>query len=394
MEGQNLGGVEIVDGGCTLFMHDNHGYNITHGPYLKLPLCLRWFPRLPVTSTVVSETPVVPPLVSDPPVEEIGIVEPDPPVSYNYPPGTVLISLNTDTASEAQARGIAQRYTVKSGTAKSSFTGYHSTVQEGGIFRVRLDMEGQNLGGVEIVDGGCTLFMHDNHGYNITHGNVLNSQTFATTHDNHDDDGRTASVSILSCNLPDLDREGIRYEIDRNNGNHQAVVQITTAGSTGEEIDDGVYTLTIANLQVEGSRHYFDFVIDKEPPTAVNYWWYWAIVYHDVPAEREPPAGGFRGLYRHVNGDWRYSNGNYTRMEFPTDGEDNTYEWWHDMRWWPADFDKTLTVTVTRLQKRSMLRYGESCGGPPQCYYTPPGGTYLVGNPRTLTITIPAAVGQ
>ena len=81
------------------------------------------------------------------------------------------IGLSADTSSEALARGIAQRYTVKSGIAKASsgFTGYHSTVQEGGIFRVRIDMEGRNLGGVEIVNGGCTIFMHDNHGHNTTH---------------------------------------------------------------------------------------------------------------------------------------------------------------------------------------------------------------------------------
>ena len=72
---------------------------------------------LPVTSTVVSETPVVPPLVSDPPVEE-PVVEPDPPPAPYYAPNTVYIKLSAGASSEAQARGIAQRYTTKSTTVK------------------------------------------------------------------------------------------------------------------------------------------------------------------------------------------------------------------------------------------------------------------------------------
>ena len=312
---------------------------------------------LPETSTVVSETPVVPPLVSDPPVEEIGIVEPDPPVSYNYPPGTVLIGLNADTASEAQARGIAQRYTVKSGIAKASsgFTGYHSTVQEGGIFRVRIDMEGQNLGGVDIVDGGCTLFMHDNHGHNTTQEEVLNSTPFSTEHDNLDDDGRTASVSILDCDLPDLDDAGIRYEIDRNNGNHNVVVQITTAGPLDEGVDDGTYILTLANLGIQGGQHYFDFVIDNAPPAEVNFRWKWKIVYHDVPDGTSPPEG-YIDLFTYTDGDWEWHNANVKssrRFSNPREGDEGElfYRQWWTMRWWPTNVERTLTITLTRFEK-------------------------------------------
>ena len=343
---------------------------------------------LPVTSTVVSETPVVPPLVSDPPVEE-PVVEPDPPPAPYYAPNTVYIKLSAGASSEAQARGIAQRYTTKSTTVKSGFTGYHNTVQEGGIFRVRIDMEGQSLGGVEIVDGGCTLHMHDSHGYSEQKSGVLNSTTFSTTHDNHDDDDRTALITILTCNLPDLDREGIRYEIDRNNFNHQATVRITTAGSLDGPIDDGVYTLTMANLEVEGIEHSFDFVVDNLPPdgVSVNLRWDWTIVYHDVPSSRQPDAGGFLGLYRYVDGNWRYGNGGVWDVRATSFDEDRAYNWYWDMYWWPTDIDKTLTVTVTGFAKQPSLQPG---GG----YYTPPGGTYSVGEPRSMTIFVPAEVEQ
>ena len=353
---------------------------------------------LPVTSTVVSETPVVPPLVSDPPVEE-PVVEPDPPPAPYYAPNTVYIKLSAGASSEAQARGIAQRYTTKSTTVKSGFTGYHNTVQEGGIFRVRIDMEGQSLGGVEIIDGGCTLFMHDNHGHNTTYEDVLNSQTFATTHDNQDDEGRTASVSILSCNLPDLDREGIRYEIDRNNGNNNVVVQITTAGPLDGGIDDGTYILTLANLGIQGGQHYFNFVIDNAPPAEVNFRWKWKIVYHDVPDGTSPPEG-YIDLFTYTDGDWEWNNANVKssrRFGNPREGDEGEriYTQWWTMRWWPTNVERTLTITLTRFEKHPLLAYGEDCGnGDPICYYTPPGGTYLIGEPRTLTITVPADVEQ
>ena len=52
-----------------------------------------------------------------------------------------------------------------------------------------------------------------------------------------------------------------------------------------------------------------------------------------------------------------------------------------------------LLITITRFEKHPLITYDEYCGnGDPICYYTPPGGTYLIGEPRTLTITVPAEV--
>ena len=379
-------------------------------------------PPTPPPSDFSVTSTVVPPLVSEPrplqqdpvssdpaedPPVDVPIVEDPPPTPY-YAPNTVYISLNEEGTSEVQARGIAQRYTTKSTTVKSGFTGYHTTVQEGGIFRVRIDMEGRNLGGVDIINGGCTLHMHDSHGHTTIYEDVLNSQTFSTEHTHQDDEGRTALVTITGCNLPDLDDADIRYEIDRNNFNHQVTVGITTAGPLLAPVDDGVYTLTLDNLRVVGSRHYFDFVIDNAPPVQVNFRWKWTIVYHDVPEDSYPSD-----RYTRRGVDWHYYNAGVTgsqgmdkiadnrwiRWEVPedqdeTDAENPTYTWLWDMYWWPRNVDKTLTVTITRFEKSSGWHPNPYCGnlicnGQTQ-YYTPPGGTYSVGDTDSISIRFPA----
>ena len=323
---------------------------------------------LPVTSTVVvSGTPVVPPLVSDPPVEG-PVVAPDPPsedpveeITHYYLPGTVLVTLG----------------------------GEHNSIQEGLTFTVRVDIAGvpEDIG--EIVDGGCTVFMHDNHGHNTTITGQRDRVVLSTVHDDSDEENRTASVSILpeTCDFPQLDDREIRYEVDRNHGNNNMVVNITTAGPIDGYPDDGIYTLTMANLRVEEGVHHFDFVVDDLFPSgvSVNLRWDWTIVYHDVPSSRQPEEVDFRGLYRHDGTNWRYGNGWVWSVWDTSFDENNVYPWWQTMDWWPTDVDKTLTVTVTGFAKQPSLQPG---GG----YYTPPGGTYSVGEPRSMTIFVPAEV--
>ena len=315
---------------------------------------------LPVTSAVVSEILVVPPLVSNPPVEDPEIIDPpvEDPTEVYYPPGTVLITLS----------------------------GGGEAVQEGVNFTVRVDIVGvpEDIG--EIVEGGCTVFMHDNHGHNTYKYTQRDRILLTTVHDDLDDDNRTAKVQILNdtCDFPQLDAQEIRYEIDRNHGNDRVVVDITTAGPVNPP-DDGVYTLTIDNLRVEGIRHYFDIVVDNPIPesTAVNFRHDWTIVYHDVPSSLEPDFGGFAGLYRYDGTNWRYGDGSVWTIWNTSFDEDNIYTWFWDMGWWPTDFDKTLTVRLTGFKKQPIL---QPLGG----YYTPPGGTYSVGEPRTMTVFVPA----
>ena len=324
---------------------------------------------LPVTSTVVvSGTPVVPPLVSDPPVED-PVVDPDPPpVSYNYPPGTVLVRLS----------------------------GGGDSVQEGETFIVRVDIVGvpEDIG--EIVAGGCTINMQDNSGRGDRREDQLGRVVFSTIHDNHDDEGRTALVTILDCDLPDLNDAGIRYEIDRNNFNHQVTIDITTAGPLDDGIDDGTYILTLANLGIQGGQHYFNFVVDNEFPAEVNFRWKWKIVYHDVPDGTSPPENYLDLFTLNGDGDWEWHNANVKstrRFGDPRvggNGEQIYTQWW-TMRWWPTNVERTLTVTITRFEKHPLITY-DCTNGDPICYYTPPGGTYLIGEPRTLTITVPAEV--
>ena len=324
-------------------------------------------PPVATPPPVESPPPVVPPLVSDPPVED-PVVAPDPPseepiedITY-YLPGTVLVTLG----------------------------GEHNSIQEGLNFTVRVDIAGVPEDVGEIVDGGCTVFMHDNHGHNTTKENERDRVILTTVHDDLDEENRTASVQILSdtCEFPQLDDREIRYEVDRNYGNHRVVVDITTAGPIDGYPDDGIYTLTMANLRVEGIRHHFDIVVDNPLPenTAVNFRWDWTIVYHDAPDTR-PPVGGFWGLYRYVAGNWRYGNGGVWTVRDTSFGDDSTYEWFWDMYWWPTDLDKTLTVKITGFAKQPSLQPG---GG----YYTPPGGTYSVGEPRSMTVFVPAEVEQ
>ena len=115
-----------------------------------------------------------------------------------------------------------------------------SSVREGGSFRVVVAFAGSSP-----VQGGCDLTVVDSHGDNWTVRIDANfdSSTIPVAHDNADDAGRTVTVTINSCDLPDLEGAGITVLI----GQPKSIsVEVITAGPV--EPDPNTYEFNLTGV--------------------------------------------------------------------------------------------------------------------------------------------------
>ena len=191
----------------------------------------------PETSPPPVEDP--PPPVGTPPPENPpppGGGQPLAPLPLNNPDATeTVVSLHGGGSVNAQAR--------KSAVVAQSVS-VTDSVREGGSFRIRVGFEGRHP-----AEGGCTLGVADSHGDRGTVESWANgddtSAVVRVAHDNLDDEGRTVTVSIETCDFPDLDRAGFPYRIgDRNS----VAVAVTTAGAL--EVDPNItYTANFDRIE-------------------------------------------------------------------------------------------------------------------------------------------------
>ena len=196
-------------------------------------------PEPSVEALVEQPPPATPPpvvVVSPPPVETppAGGSTPSPPST----PAETVVSFQRAGANAASARGLAQSVSV------------WDSVREGGSFRIRVGFAGR------IPEaGGCQLGVADSHGDAWTVESWANSDDTSAVirveHDNEDDAGRTATVTINSCTFPDLDRDGITYRIGTPNS---VDVEVTTAGALVP--DPNTYTANFDRIEwVEGLQY-------------------------------------------------------------------------------------------------------------------------------------------
>ena len=97
--------------------------------------------------------------------------------------------------------------------------------------------------------------MVDSHGPTETVRSWANgddtSAVVQVEHDNEADDGRTVTVSVDSCEFPDLDRNGVTYRIGTPNS---VSVAVTTAGPV--EPDPNTYTVTLDRVEWSTTLRY------------------------------------------------------------------------------------------------------------------------------------------
>ena len=229
---------------------------------------------------------------------------------------------------------------------------YHDTVREGSLFRVRISFDGG-----QPSEGGCEVGISDSNGDTSTAfaraNDVDATAVIAVRHDNENDDGRTVTVTLRSCSLPDLDRAGISYRIGSPN---TVTVAVTTAGPVVDP-DDGTYTVTLTDIGWEmpdDRYHYerltFSLSLDNAPPVT-------AVVLYTLDDSQEEPS------YTHS-----------TNLSGGSTGKDH----WKQMPSTTPGTTRTITVTLTSLVK---LR-----GSWPD-FHLPPGGTYLIGSPSSDSVT-------
>ena len=234
-------------------------------------------------------------------------------------------------------------------------------MREGGSFRIRVGFNGRHPS-----EGSCSLGVSDSHGQQNTVTSWANgddtSAVVRVEHDNAEDAGRTVTVSIDSCDFPDLDRAGVTYRIGSQNS---VAVAVTTAGPI--ETDPNTYVVNFDRIEwVDGLQY----------PNGRERMLF--RVYASI--EPAPNWGG----EAFVTWTDSYSGGTgYGSIPF---GAGETAPWnGYFVSLSPAGTVRTITATLTgiRLTQRSQGIDDQGF----TIYYSPP-STYVLGETTTGTGTM------
>ena len=323
---------------------------------------------IPEGSPAVSVVPVVPPPetppVESPPRTLPGVALPErPPVETPLPP---IVGGPPDTPQVEDPQATETIVSIVGGTAgeqsrvtrsvRAQSVSVTGSVREGGAFRIRVGFEGRHP-----VEGSCTLGVADSHGDRDTVTSWANgddtSAVVRVAHDNDDDEGRTVTVAIDSCDFPDLDAAGVTYRIGERNS---IAVAVTTAGPVEEDPNTYEFNLT-------------DVVWDTE-------------LTYGSQGEEYMTADIIGTISNTLpwNGLLQYEY---------TDSYTGTTEWLGTHLWEgesaidggigfspsPPGTVRTLTITLKKFDLTQRIVDGS--------YYAP-SGTYVIGSQRTASATI------
>ncbi len=267
-----------------------------------------------------------------PPAADVSPVEPA------QPPG-LRFARSSEAVEAVQERTYADNH-------------FHNSVYEGGSFRVRIQFTG-----LAPTEGGCDLNVYDSNGYSYAaYGYATGadiSSYIGTTHDDDDDEGRTITVSLGTCSFPDLDRAGRTYRI----GNGSLHVQVLTNGPVPEGAVTGTYVVKLTDIQWSNGKYY-----DSHGNARFVYRvWYELSEPAPVDLQIEHDGGWIEVAEGTVSG--------YGRIFAAPSA---------------AGTQRTATFAIEKLLKATYY-------DPDRGHVEPPGGTFLVGHPRTLstTLTVP-----
>jgi hypothetical protein len=230
------------------------------------------------------------------------------------------------------------------------------TVREGGNFRIRVGFAGRYP-----VEGNCTLGVADSHGENVSVTSWANgddtSAVVRVTHDNEADDGRTVTVSIDSCNFPDLDRAGVTYRIGSRNS---VAVSVTTAGPI--EPEPNTYEFNLTGLawsdEIGHSGSGYEYMKVKLTGTISNPLPWDGLLHWERTDSFEGITEGWgTHLYKGAS----------------------AIDTWIGVPVSPAGTVRTVTIRLTSWQLTQSLQDGQ--------YYAPP-GNYVIGSQTTVSATI------
>ncbi len=313
-------------------------------------------PVAPEPPPVPSE-PVTPPKTSsvDPPPV---VPTPPPPPGGGTPPPqdstvTVVSFLRNAGANANEGRRLSG---ALSGSVANSGISVWDSVREGGSFRIRVGFSGRSP-----VEGGCNLGVQDSNGDTSTVTSWANgedtSALIRVEHDNAEEDGRTVTVSINSCDFPDLNRAGITIRIGQPNS---VAVAVTTAGDAVEDPNTYEFNLTSLTWSNElGHDGHGDEYMSADFTGTIS---------NTLPWE---------GLLQ-----WEY-----------TDSYTGVTEWLGTHLYKgesainggisgpvsPPGTVRTMTITLKSWRLTQSLQDGH--------YYAPSGGTYVIGAQTTVTAT-------
>ena len=198
---------------------------------------------VPVVVTVVpSETPPETPPGETPPTANPPVPTPPPPIVGGPSDAPPQDPQATETVVSIVG-GSASTQARVTRSARAQSVSVTDSVREGGAFRIRIGFEGRHPS-----EGGCTLGVADSNGDRDTVTAWANDDDAAAVvrvkHDNADDEGRTVTVSIDSCDFPDLERAGVTVRIGERNS---IAVAVTTAGPIEE--DPNTYTVNFDRIE-------------------------------------------------------------------------------------------------------------------------------------------------
>ena len=199
--------------------------------------------------------PPIPPETSPIPAERPPVDTPPPPI-VGGPPDTPLENdpLATETVVSIVGGSSGEQSRVTRSARAQGVVAQNvsvtDSVREGGSFRIRVGFAGRYP-----TEGGCTLGVSDSNGDQDTVTSWANgddtSAVVRVAHDNDADDGRTVTVSINSCDFPDLERAEVAVRIGERNS---IAVAVTTAGPIKE--DPNTYVVNFDRIDwVEGLQY-------------------------------------------------------------------------------------------------------------------------------------------
>jgi hypothetical protein len=336
-----------------------------------------------VDPPVVTEPVVVdPPVVIEPPVV---VEDPDPPIVAELEPISDWITLRI-------ARGAA------------SETG----VMEGDSFKVRVPVYDDRIAPYE---GWCEVYWRDSHGYGdlvrlTPWGDITgNIETIRNT---RNDDGRTVTVQITGCSLPEWTERGIYYTMDYTPVTYQV------AHRPDELLGDSVtYSVGISNVTyniVEGEE--WDFQLNFDPATPVcgstpgldrqtynyNCQTSWTtIVWIDITdshwrpeANRNGPADDRYNPY--CDADWLHTayhhgcDSDRWHWRIHWDNEVNVFTWWTPNTS-EIETDRTVTMRIASWARLPINRWTKA--GNVYTPYYPPWETFVVSeSQQEITINL------
>ena len=318
----------------------------------------------PEGSTVVPVVPVVPP--ETPPVETPPpSIPPEtpPPVETPLPP---IVGGPPDTPMENDPLATETVVSIVGGTAGEQSRVTRSTraqsvsvtdsVREGGAFRIRVGFDGRHP-----IEGGCTLGVVDSHGQQDSVTSYANgddtSAVVRIEHDNDDDEGRTVTVAINSCDFPDLDAAGVTYRIGERNS---IAVAVTTAGPVEE--DPNTYEFNIESIEWSDELDYLSQGDER------------MVFYVNISVSKPLDWEGLLQLTitENLSGETVWSG---THLYKGQTGDRAGF--WTGVS--QPGFERTVTVTLKSWRKTQTIVGGS--------YYAPPGGTYVIGERATATAT-------